>query len=66
MISILSRKNRVRLALASLLLTVGGCGGGDKVVPTVDVPKGGKDNTSRDISNPLQSAPPATTKSAGK
>lgn len=66
MISILSRKISGPLALALFLLILVGCGGGDKTVPTVDVPKGGKDNTSRDISNPLQSAPPTTTKSAGK
>lgn len=58
-ILIIIRNKEIRvwfLSMAISLLMFSGfaCGGGEKTVPTVDVPKGGKDTTSRDISNPLE------------
>lgn len=52
--------------MAILSFSVFGCGGGDKAVPTVDVPKGGKDSASRDISNPLETKPGSEPAKSGK
>ncbi len=56
----------ISVGMALLLFMSCGCSGGEKTVPTVDVPKGGKDTTSRDISNPLETNPEARPVAGGK
>ena len=54
------------VGISLLMFSSFACGGGEKTVPTVDVPKGGKDATSRDISNPLETKPEAKPAAGGK